>query len=407
MISIAANMADVSSHSESPATPPAANLSTSPDLGALRAAPKYKPIPWWTPRIWLGYRPRGWFGLLSRNGFRISPSRWHLAVAGTLTCGFNTLGRLAQSAIFGRRVAKTRIERPLFILGHWRTGTTLLHELLILDDRHGSPNNYQCFTPSHFLLSERLVSRLLAFTMPATRVMDNMKLGIHGPQEDEFALCALGLPSPYLSIAFPNESEAFPEYLDLRDLSETERDRWKRVFTRFLREIAFREKKRLVLKSPTHTARVKTLLEIFPDAQFAHIVRDPFVVYSSTIHLWNSLAWTQGLQIPQGKGPSERVLRTFATMYQRFEEDRELIPPGQLHELKYEDLVADPRRELRRLYENLNLGDFERVAQPLERYLDDTKGYKSNRFELDPETRAEIARRWAPVIQKYGYGREP
>ena len=54
-----------------------------------------------------------------------------------------------------------------------------------------------------------------------------------------------------------------------------------------------------MLKSPTHTARVRTILEVFPDAKFIHIVRDPLVLFPSTVRLWKSLSEVQGFQIPR------------------------------------------------------------------------------------------------------------
>ena len=81
---------------------------------------------------------------------------------------------------------------PIFILGHWRTGTTLLHEFMIRDERFGYPTTYECMDPNHFLLTEGLFTRWLNFLVPTHRPMDNMKAGFDRPQEDEFALCMLG-----------------------------------------------------------------------------------------------------------------------------------------------------------------------------------------------------------------------
>src|SRR5204863_6827505 len=131
----------------------------------------------------------------------------YLYIAGTVTgvsCCHTAL-RYIQDQWYGSRVDRTPIrEAPLFIIGHWRSGTTLLHELLILDQRHTFPNTYQCLAPNHFLLTERVFSRLFGFLLPSRRPMDNMAAGWDKPQEDEFALCMLGQPSPYLTIAFPN-----------------------------------------------------------------------------------------------------------------------------------------------------------------------------------------------------------
>src|SRR5437868_7570203 len=252
----------------------------------------------WMPRVWQGCDFAAWLRLLVRNRFAVHWSCWYIAAIATLVTFCHSVLRYVQQGVYGRRVARTPIrESPLFIIGHWRTGTTLLHELLILDDRHTFPTTYECLEPNHFLLTERWLTPLLRF-MPSRRPMDNMAAGWDRPQEDEFALCMLGLPSPYLTIAFPNHAPAFPEYLDLDTMPRRQREVWKQGFYQFLQKITFKDPRRLVLKSPPHTARIPTLLELFPDAQFVHIARNPLVIYPSTINLWKSLYCKHGLQTP-------------------------------------------------------------------------------------------------------------
>src|SRR5205085_3842132 len=139
----------------------------------------------------------------------------------------------------------------------------------------------------------------------------NVKAGFDRPQEDEFAMCMLGEGSPYLTIAFPNHPPQCQEYLDLEELTPVQKRRWKRCFKQFLKRVTYKSGKRLVLKSPPHTARIKVLKDMFPGALFIHIVRDPYVVYSSTVNLWKTLYRTHGLQKPTYAGLEERVLATF------------------------------------------------------------------------------------------------
>jgi hypothetical protein len=309
-----------------------------------------------------------------------------------------------QKALLGRRVEHSTIEHPpVFIIGHWRSGTTYLHELLVLDDRFAYPTTYECFAPSHFLISNWLVARYMKFLLPSKRPMDNMAAGWHLPQEDEFALCNLGLGSPYKTMAFPNLPPQDVEYLDLKELSAQERARWKRGMFSFLKHVTYRKPRPIVLKSPPHTARVRTLLELFPDAKFVHIVRDPVNVYMSTVRLWRSLYQVQGLQADNGHDITDYVLSTFERMYRSFEEDRPLLNGNQYYEVRYEDLVSDPVGQIRAMYQQLNLGDFGHVRPRLEAFLEAKKDYQTNRFEPPEEIRSLVAERWGEFARKYGY----
>jgi hypothetical protein len=359
----------------------------------------------WMPRVWQGCDFFAWLRLLARNRFAVHWSCWYIAAIATVVSFCHTIVRYVQRAMYGRRVARTPIkEAPLFIIGHWRTGTTLLHEMLILDDRHTFPNTYECFEPNHFLLTERLITRLMPFLMPSHRPMDNMAAGWDRPQEDEFALCMMGQPSTYLTIAFPNHGPQYPEYLDLRGLSPRALASWNRDFLRFLKHLNYKDPRRLILKSPPHTTRIPILLELFPDARFVHIVRDPYVVFPSTVNLWKSLYRTHGLQRPTFEGLEEYVFKTFNRLYDGLERDRHLVRSSRFYELRYEDLVRDPTGRMRAMYEQLELGEFEKLLPRLQDYVARSAGYETNRYELTPELRAEITRRWGPVIRKYGYG---
>jgi hypothetical protein len=257
--------------------------------------------------------------------------------------------------------------------------------------------------PNHFLLTEKLITRWLPFFAPKQRPMDNMAAGFNRPQEDEFAICNMGLPSPYLTVAFPNHPPQYPEYLALEGLPPRALTAWKRRFLQFLTELTFKHKKRLVLKSPTHSCRIKVLLELFPDARFVHIVRDPYVVFPSTINLWKSLYRSFALQRPTFAGLEEQVLDNFVRVYDKIEAGKMLIDFDRYYELRYEDLTRDPIGQMGALYDHLGLGGFEQLLPRLREYLAGVKNYEKNRYQLSDEQRAKIAERWGHVIRNYGY----
>jgi hypothetical protein len=216
----------------------------------------------------------------------------------------------------------------------------------------------------------------------------------------------MGIPSPYLKFAFPNHPPECQEYLDLRGVSPEARARWKRGLLWFLKCITLRNPKRIVLKSPPHTSRIEVLLELFPNARFVHIVRDPYAVFPSTIKTWKRFYDDHGAQVPKFEGLEEHVLTSFERMYQVFEESRQLVDPSRFCEVRYEDLVKDPVGQIREVYEKLGLGEFEDVLPALEAYAARTAGYKTSRYDLPPETRDAITRRWDAFIRKHGYAAE-
>jgi len=366
------------------------------------------PFPWYTPRFWHGMRLTTWLSHLFRNRFDISlaklPTVASITGVSLLNSTLASIDRLA----FSRQVSRVRLKAPpLFILGHWRSGTTFLHELLIRDPEHTFPSTYQCFVPHHFVFTESWITPWTKGLLPSRRPMDNMAAGWHRPQEDEFALGNLGQPTPYLSMMFPKRGPVYPEYLDLRELSPAEVNSWQDSLTGFFRRIAYRDNRRIVVKSPAHTARVRTLLEMFPDAKFVHIVRDPYDVFASTVNLWKSLNEVQRLQATGDQDWIEDyVLDGLEQMYAAFEADRQFLGNDQLFELRYEDLVEDPFAQLNRIYAQLELGDFSKVEPEVAGHLADVKNYRTNHHSLAEETRERVRNRWSDYIERYGYDTE-
>lgn len=360
---------------------------------------------WWDPHVWIGSDFFALWRLLKRHRFNVGYKFMHVAAIDLVVSAGHTTLKQVQRLTHGRRIESTKVEhQPLFIIGHWRSGTTLLHELLVLDDEHTCPTTYECFCPHHVLLTEGIGSKLLRFLVPPKRPMDNMALGWDRPQEDEFALCSMGIPSPYRTIAFPNHGPECSEYLDFEGVPEEDISRWKQGLMWFVKMLTCKDPRRLILKSPPHTSRLKALLEMFPDAKFVYLVRNPYVVFPSTCHLWKSLYKTHAYQDPTLEGLEEYVFDNFERMHKKFEETRDLIPEGNLTVLRYEDLVSDPIENMRNIYEQLQLGDFQTVLPGIEQYFEDAAGYQTNRYrKLDPEIRQQIIERWGPFIEQYGY----
>jgi hypothetical protein len=358
------------------------------------------------PYLWLGMGTGTWLRFMAAGDFDITFNCLPRILGVTLMSPVNTAIAVASKAVYGRRVARTAVVPPLFILGHWRTGTTLLHELIGADPRHAYPTNFECVFPRAFLLTEGVGRMMGGWLVPQKRPFDDMPLGLDHPQEDDVAFANLGMGTPYRTFAYPRHGIAGLDYAELDGLSPEERAAWEAQFLAFVRRLQFGHAgRRLVLKSPIHTARIPTLLRLFPDARFIHIARNPYDVFPSTIHAWKALASTQGLHnpVPEGDMWTEDVLQVFMRLFEGYEHGRNLIPPGRLAEIRYEELVADPVSTIRDLYGRLDLGDFAPAEPPVRAYLQREKGHRRNRFALTADERRRIAERWAPYFRRFGY----
>jgi hypothetical protein len=376
-----------------------------PPSTAKPAKTKANPYPWYSPRFWHGMRPGDWWTMCWRHRFRIHPLRWPMAVLIGLINPFNLLAGAAQRVRYGKQIDATQIDQPpVFIIGHWRSGTTYLHELMHLDERFVSPTTFQCFAPHHFLLTQWWMLKLGGWLMPKQRPMDNMAAGWDRPQEDEFALLTLGAPTPYFRMAFPNDPPPYSEFLDMQGCSAEDQSRFERAMTDFVKLLTFASPgKRLLLKSPPHTGRIEVLSRLFPGAKFIHITRNPYSLFPSTTRLWHSLDEVQGLQFPKDVGLDEYVFDCLTRMYRGFEDQRQRLDPAAVYDLRYEDLVADPVGEVGRIYERLNLGEYSLVRDAIAAAVSEQKDYKTNKHELDEGLKARIRERWAGYFERYGY----
>ncbi|HIE96976.1 MAG: sulfotransferase [Fuerstiella sp.] len=316
----------------------------------------------------------------------------------------NSLEKLLENCVYGRRISRQKIEHPpIFIIGHWRSGTTLLHNLMSLDPQFTYPNLYQVIFPGSFLLTERIATKLTAWGVPKTRPVDDLPAGWDMTQEDEVALLAMTLLSPYLMLAHQRDPSTYGRFFDLTELTPKERRRWQDAFVYFLKKLTIRANKPIVLKSPPHTYRIPILLEMFPDAKFIHIHRDPYVVYKSSIHLRKTLFTENGLGKPCLDDMEENMMQLYSSLFEAYENTKHLIPAGHLHEVRFEDLEADPLGQMCQVYEKLGLPGWQSVEPKIQAEVPALAAYKKNTYNIDEPLKRKIYARWHAAFERYGY----
>ncbi len=345
-----------------------------------------------------------WLRVLRCHGWRIAPRRVPMALMTLLLGCLNSTLAALQRARYDRVITATPVpDQPVLITGHWRSGTTAVHEAFACDPSLAFPATYDCFAAAHVLVSKGCFTPWLKHLVPARRPLDAMPFGLDRPQEDEFALCVLGAPSPYLDWLLPNQPPQYERFTLLHGVSAAEHAQWCAAFMRVVKSLTHLYQRRLVLKSPLHTGRLATLLHLFPDARVVHIVRHPYAVIPSTMRLWECLQKLQGLQRPRGVDLSARVLAVFAALHEQFERDRHLLKAGRHVCVRYEELVADPLAQMQQVYEEIELPFDAAQAARLASWAAAVRAHRPAHHELTPELRARINQHCRPYIDTYGY----
>jgi hypothetical protein len=306
-----------------------------------------------------------------------------------------------QQAVSREQLAKANFGNAVVVLGYWRSGTTLLHELLCLDTRYTYPTTHACMNPHHFLLSE--ASALARGGASTTRPMDEMEVRASSPQEDEFALLSLGARSPYEALIIPKVLPEALKLTDPRDLSSQDEKRWREVFLSFLGGVSARgEGKPMILKSPTHGARVSTLRELLPDARYVLILRDPVTNFESVIRMWDKMfdAYALG-PIPSDDAIREAVIADRPRFEAKLAASTADLPENRFATLTYESLVANPLGVIENLYEQLELGDFGVVREALVAETNRRSGYKAKGSLPSELWRERINKEWTGILTQH------
>ena len=347
-----------------------------------------------------------YYRLLKENRFQIHPSRYAMAGLVGMCSVMNSGLAVTQRLAFGKKIANAKLHGPpVFIIGHWRSGTTLMHELISLDERFNFPSNFEAFVPVHFLVSRPVIYPLIRMLMPARRPMDNMAMGAGSPQEDDFALIGLGAPTPYRRIAFANRASRDHLELNFDHAKPAAEQKLREAMETFLKSMSIRHQSQLVLKSPPHTGRIAQLAKWFPNAKFIHLSRHPYKLVPSTMRLWKLLDLLQSFQIPKYDDTwlKNYIFECKDLMYESYFEHRDHLPANRLVEVRFEDLVEQPIEQLGRAYDQLELGGFENAKPHVVDYFERKKSHKKNELQLDEKLKLEIDSNWQEYMTEFGY----
>ena len=314
--------------------------------------------------------------------------------------------RAWETASHGGRIRDTALSKPpIFIVGHWRSGTTYLHNLMSRDPAFGYVTMFQGIAPQCCISGGEQMRRFLEQHLPLRRPMDNVVRYLDAPEEEEFAVAKLSPYSFYHAAAIPKSAGLlFERYALMQGVSEKVMRTWKNVYLSVLKKATYlADGKPLVLKSPVNTGRIDVLLRLFPRARFIHLVRNPYVVYPSTRRLYEKMMSLVRLEpFPDGE-LDKNILMFYSAMMRKFQADSRQVPPGNLVEVRFEKLEADPLGTMRQLYTELGLAWSDTLEQELLVYLDSLAAYQRNHHDLSTEDVEAVEHHWGFALDHWRY----
>ncbi len=304
-----------------------------------------------------------------------------------------------------RKLEDRQTDEPLFILGHWRSGTTFVHNVFACDKHFGYNTTYQTVFPNLMLFGQPFFKKTLSWLMPDKRPTDNMELKVDLPQEEEFALSNM-IPYSYYDFWFyPKRMLDYCDrYLLFDTIPEEERQIFKDTFQQLVKISLWNTQgTQFLSKNPPHTGRIRTLLEIYPNAKFIYLKRNPYTVFESTRSFFTNTIQPLRLQDIANEQIESNIIEVYRRLYYKYEDEKHLIPEGNLIELKFEDFEADAFAMTRDIYSKLRLPGFDESKDNIEIYLGKKKGYKKNQYKYEDRTVKIVEENWDMALKDWGY----
>ena len=311
-----------------------------------------------------------------------------------------------QDARYRRLLADKPLEHPpVFILGHWRSGTTFMHNVLSCDRHFGYNTTYQTVFPHLMMFGQAFFKKNMAWLMPDKRPTDNMELSVDLPQEEEFALANM-MPYTYYNFwFFPKYMEEYCDrFLTFERITPDELKVFEEVFTKLIKISLWNTHgTQFLSKNPPHTGRVRELVKMFPDAKFIYLMRNPYTVFESTRSFFNNTILPLKLEDISPEELEQNILSIYTKLYKRYQADKALIPEGNLIEVKFEDYEADAYGMTRHIYDALSLPGFKEADGAIRAYTDKKKGYKKNAYKYDDRTVRLVEDNWGYALKDWNY----
>lgn len=339
------------------------------------------------------------------SGKTIALRYWGRWAASVVFSSLSAPFRLYEQWRWRKTIAAVKVEHPpVFLIGHWRSGTTLLHNLLSQDPQMGYVTTYHATFPSVLLSGKWLFKTFMELALPRRRAGDNVQMNANYPQEEEFALGNMGYHSLYYFWYFPTHLPTYYNQFAALEADQKTAKIWKENYSELVKKALVDTQGSIFLsKNPPNTARIKRLLELYPDAKFVYIYRNPIDVFLSTQKFFSAMLPYLQFETISPEQLEAHILQLYICLYNQYEQDKGLIPAGNLVEVRYEDLVQRPMPILEQLYADLSLPNFNRAQAPIAAYAATQKDYEKNKHYITAAQLERVLQNWQFAMDKWGY----
>ncbi len=345
---------------------------------------------------------RNWVTLCRRH--RPDATHWK-------RCAFITGASLLTAPLrIADRFQRDRLERisldaPVFVIGHWRSGTTYLQNMLCTNPAFGHTTIYQSIIPGAAFSGRYLLKPLLARLLPTARGIDGMEMTIDSPQEDEVIFTHTSVDGFYHHWYFPHHAEFyFRRTVLFEGMSEADMTRWQRTYRLMLAKAsAISGQRQLVLKNPATTARIPMMRSMFPEARFIYLIRNPVHVFRSTMRLYQTMVNFAQLQHIGEQELEELVFLVYRELLQRYLHDRPNVPANRLIEVRFEEMEQHPYETVRAIYRRLDLPFDAEADRQLQAYIHRQRTYQKNNFHNDDALSERVYERLQFVFDAWNY----
>ena len=296
---------------------------------------------------------------------------------------------------------------PVFILGHWRSGTTHLYNIMCKSGEWAYVPPVATGLPWDLFGLAKAFAPILEKALPEHRYIDNIPVTPTSPQEDEIAIANMTDLSFYHGIYFP---KAFSEFLSrglfFDGCSEGDIARWRQRFVYLLRKLShYQDGKTLLIKNPVYTGRLSLLRAMFPDAKFVHIRRNPYEVFVSMRNFYKKLLAEFALQSYAHIDIDETIITVYERMMDALDRDAAGLSSPHYLDLAYEDLDRDAIGALEKIHQALELPGFVDARPKFEAYLASVRTFEKNRFSYSDEAAQKVEQRLGRFVERWGYRR--